>query len=50
MHLEFRRFQEEDYPEYASWFTDPELNRRLGPIDQDWLEAVLCESESEGVA
>lgn len=49
MHLELRRFQLEYYPEYASWFVDPELNRHLGPMDQDWLDAVLSEPESEGV-
>jgi RimJ/RimL family protein N-acetyltransferase len=49
MHLQFRRFQLEYYPEYASWFVDPELNRQLGPMDKDWLDAVLSEAESEGV-
>jgi RimJ/RimL family protein N-acetyltransferase len=49
MHLQLRRFQLEYYPEYASWFVDPELYRHLGPMDKDWLEAVLAESEAEGV-
>jgi RimJ/RimL family protein N-acetyltransferase len=49
MHLQFRRFQLEHYPEYASWFVDPELDRQLGPMDRDWLDAVLSEPESEGV-
>lgn len=48
MELEFRRFQEKDFQEYASWFADPELDRWLGPMDQEWLEAVLSEKESEG--
>lgn len=50
MNLEFRRFQKDDFPEYTSWFMDPELDRRLGPIDQEWLDAVLSKKESEGVA
>jgi RimJ/RimL family protein N-acetyltransferase len=49
MNLEFRRFQREYYPEYVSWFVDPELNRHLGPMGEDWLEAVLSEPEAEGV-
>jgi GNAT superfamily N-acetyltransferase len=49
VHLQFRRFQQEYYLEYASWFVDLELNRHLGPMDKDWLDAVLSEPESEGV-
>jgi len=49
MILEFRRFQREHYPEYVSWFSDPELNRQLGPLDNDWLEAVLSEPDSAGI-
>jgi len=45
--LNFRRFQEKDYGEYASWFVDPELNHRLGPLDEAWLGAVLFQ-EAEG--
>lgn len=37
--FELRRFHETDYPVYAAWFVDPELNRRLGPMDQAWLDA-----------
>ena len=48
MNLEFKRFQREDYPEYASWFVDPELNRHLGPMDPAWLDAVLLQPESAG--
>ena len=46
--LWLQRFQPEHYAEYASWFADPELNRRLGPMDADWLEAVLSQPEREG--
>jgi RimJ/RimL family protein N-acetyltransferase len=47
--LQFRRFQQEDYAEYAAWFVDPELNRRLGPMDQEWLDATLTQMEEKGV-
>ena len=49
MNLEFKQFQKKYYSEYAAWFTDYELNRRLGPMDYDWLDAVLSELESESV-
>jgi len=49
MDLEFKHFRQEHYPEYASWFTDPDLNRWLGPMDTAWLDAVLCEPQSVGV-
>jgi len=49
MQLEFRRFQQADYPEYAAWFVDAGLDRQLGPMDQAWLDAVLGQPESEGV-
>ena len=49
MDFEFKRFQQEHFDEYASWFVDPELNHLLGPMDQAWLEAVLAQPESEGV-
>ena len=47
--LELKHFQREYYAEYASWFTDPELSRHLGPMDEIWLEAVLSQPESAGV-
>jgi RimJ/RimL family protein N-acetyltransferase len=46
--LELKRFQPEHYTEYASWFADPELNRRLGLMDSNWLAAVLSQPETEG--
>lgn len=49
MLLVFRRFRDANYAEYASWFADPDLNRWLGPMDTDWLDAVLSEPEAEGV-
>lgn len=49
MGLCFERFQREYYLEYASWFSDPELNYQLGPMDEDWLSAVLDQEEDEGI-
>lgn len=47
--LEFRRFQEKDFREYTSWFVDAEQDRWLGPLDREWLEAVLSEGKAEGM-
>ena len=49
MNLEFKRFKKAYYTEYASWFSDPALNRHLGPMDLAWLEATLSQLESQGV-
>ncbi len=49
MELELVCFRGEHYPEYASWFSDPELDSHLGPMGQDWLDAVLNEPEEEGI-
>ena len=49
INFKLKLFQREHYAEYASWFTDPELNRHLGPMDEDWLEAVLSQPKSAGV-
>src|SRR5215470_3735472 len=45
--LQFCKFAQEDFPEYKSWYVDPELNRQLGPIDDEWLAYVL--NEQDGV-
>ena len=38
----FRRFGQEHFSEYVSWFRDPLLNEALGPEpDSEWLEHVL---------
>lgn len=49
MELEFSRFKRKYYREYVAWFSDQELNRQLGPMDEAWLEAVLSMPEAEGV-
>jgi ribosomal protein S18 acetylase RimI-like enzyme len=48
MQLGWRRFQADDYPTYAAWFDDPELNCQLGPLDEEWLETVLIEPPADG--
>lgn len=45
MFLRFSKFQKEHFPEYKSWFEDAELNMRLGPMDDAWLEYVTRETD-----
>lgn len=40
-----RPFQRDDFPKYESWFADQLLNNTLGPIDSEWLEYVLQETD-----
>lgn len=49
MDLSFKRFQREYYQEYASWFLDPELNHRLGPMSEYWLSSILSQEEEKGI-
>lgn len=41
----FRRFKAEDFAEYKLWFQDALLQRELGPMDDEWLDAVLNEKD-----
>lgn len=41
--LSSARFTRDDFREYLRWFADPALNRRLGPLDEAWLEHVLAD-------
>lgn len=43
----FRRFEAADFETYRSWYEDVELNRQLGPMDDDWLKHILS-SEDDG--
>lgn len=45
--LDFKKFKQEDFPEYLGWFQDSELNKRLGPMQEEdeWLTVVLTEEE-----
>ena len=47
MRLNLRRFQAGDFAMYKAWFADPELERWLGPLDDEWLAAVLSERPSD---
>ena len=38
-----RRVNRTDWDWIASWYRDPELDRRLGPMDESWLEHVLAD-------
>lgn len=38
-----RRFEARDYQLYKKWFSDPELNLQLGPMDKEWLNHVLTD-------
>ena len=49
MVLHYERFKREYYQEYAAWFADPELSCRLGPMDEDWLTAVLSQKAEDGI-
>ncbi len=43
MDLKFVIFTKHHFPEYLSWFKDPELNKHLGPMQEndEWLTFVL---------
>ena len=44
--MQFQKFRFQDFPEYKSWYKDPELNKHLGPPpDQEWLDCVMQEKE-----
>lgn len=45
--LHVRRVVRADWEWIVGWFEDAELNRRLGPLDREWLEHVL--SSGDGV-
>lgn len=48
MNLELKPFAPERFAEYASWFADPDLNRQLGPLDEEWLELTVSGGEEPG--
>ncbi len=47
MDFKFARFRRENFLEYKSWYNDADLNKWLGPMDDDWIDYVL--SESDGI-
>lgn len=38
-----RRVTRPDWYWISSWYRDAELNQRLGPVDESWLEHVLAD-------
>ncbi len=46
--LQYQLFVEAHFEEYSHWFEDQSLNRYLGPIGDDWLEAALTSKPEEG--
>ncbi|MFF3063426.1 GNAT family N-acetyltransferase [Oerskovia sp. NPDC057915] len=45
--LSVRAFVAGDYPWLQVWYQDPVLDEELGPLDDEWLEAVLTEEDGE---
>ena len=45
MPLHFAKFRREDFLEYKSWYEDADLNTHLGPMDEEWLEYVMKETD-----
>ncbi len=43
--ITYRKFEKIDFTEYKKWYQDAELNKYLWPMDSDWLEAVLSETD-----
>ena len=42
--IEFRKFDQKDFPDYRCWFDAQEISGALGPApDQQWLDHVLSE-------
>ena len=41
MKLKFSKFKNDDFSEYKSWYVDLELNKRLGPMNNMWLDHVM---------
>ncbi|WP_353116010.1 GNAT family N-acetyltransferase [Microbacterium sp.] len=45
MELAARRMTRDDWHWISEWFSDPTLDRELGPLDEEWLDYVLCEED-----
>ncbi|MGB3476393.1 MAG: GNAT family N-acetyltransferase [Mycobacterium sp.] len=43
--LRVRAVVRADWNWIAEWFRDPELDRRLGPVDDEWLDYVLSDHD-----
>jgi len=45
--LKLLKFKPEDFEEYKSWYKDVNLAKELGPMDKEWLNAVLKEKDGQ---
>lgn len=43
--LHFTKFRKSDFPDYKSWYEDAELHLHLGPMDDEWLQSVMNETD-----
>ena len=43
-------FSDSNYEDYKSWFSDAELTRALGNVDQEWLDYILSQKDGEELA
>jgi ribosomal protein S18 acetylase RimI-like enzyme len=43
--MELRPFSADDWSWVQEWYQDALLDRELGPMDTDWLDAVLAERD-----
>lgn len=44
--MELRKIRAADWDWIQQWFLDEDLNRELGPLDQEWLDHVLSAADS----
>ena len=49
-HLKIEKFKSKHFKDYQSWSGDPEFNKRLGPIDEEWLSFVLQDETGDQYA
>lgn len=45
LQIDLRPIQLSDWDWMVEWFRDPWLNKELGPIDKEWLQYVLAQSD-----
>ena len=45
--IQYHKFRKSDFSTYQRWFTDAELNKQLGPLDNDWLNYILADSTGD---
>lgn len=43
--LLFKKFSEEHFTEYQSWFSDDELKTALEGVDEEWLDHIINNEE-----